>query len=166
MTVVRTLARLCRLLEHCGAGLTLPQYRLLALLAEGDERAGALAGRLSLSKPTVTAAVDGLVERGLVVRTVVAGDRRAVRIVITPAGADALAAAEVAMADRLQPVLDGCRDRQAVLDVFDQLQTSLDEFVRQRTGLGRAAPDHAAPGPAAPGRAVSSRATTGRGATK
>jgi DNA-binding MarR family transcriptional regulator len=134
MSVVRTIARLCRLLEHSGAGLTLPQYRLLALVAEGDERAGSLAGRLSLSKPTVTAAVDGLVERGLVIRAVVAGDRRAVRIVITPRGAAALAAAELAMADRLQPILDGCPDRQAVLDVFEQLQAALDESFRQRAG--------------------------------
>ena len=86
MSVVRTLARLSRLLEHSGAEVSLPQYRLLALVAEGDERAGALAGRLALSKPAVTAAVDGLAERGLVVRSEVADNRRAVSVAITGEG--------------------------------------------------------------------------------
>jgi DNA-binding MarR family transcriptional regulator len=137
MTLVRTLARLCRLLENSDAGLTLPQYRLLALVAEGDERAGSLAGRLSLSKPTVTAAVDGLVERGLVVRAVVAGDRRAVRIAITQRGIDALEAAESAMRARLQPVLDRCADEMAVLAAFDQLQQALDQALHH--GVSKAA---------------------------
>ena len=35
-----TIARLCRVLEcNTAAGLTLPQYRVLGLLAGGDERA-------------------------------------------------------------------------------------------------------------------------------
>src|SRR3954470_23758827 len=89
---VRTLARLSRMLENACSDLTLPQYRLLAMVAEGDERASALAGRLTLAKPTITAAVDGLVERRLVKREVVAGDRRAVKISITAAGKRALAA--------------------------------------------------------------------------
>src|SRR5207249_8612564 len=59
-----------------------------------------LAGRLSLAKPTVSAAVDGLVERGLLVREAVAGDRRAVRLGVTPAGRKQLARTERAMAER------------------------------------------------------------------
>ena len=86
MSAVRTLARLSRLLENAGTGLTLPQFRLLAMVALGGERSTALAGRLSLSKPTITAAVDGLVERGLVTREMVEGDRRAVKVEITAGG--------------------------------------------------------------------------------
>jgi len=136
VTTARTLARLARLLEHAGGELTLAQYRLLAMVAEGDERAGALAGRLALAKPTVTAAVDGLVERRLLARTEVAGDRRAVNIRITPAGRRALAATETAMAGCLEPVLDRCDDPAAVAAAIDQLGRALDAVMAER----RAAP--------------------------
>src|SRR3954454_16318757 len=119
MSSVRTIARLARILEHSAAELTLPQFRLLAMVARGDERATALAGRLTLSKPTITAAVDGLVERGLVARAVVAGDRRAVNIQITDAGRAALVAAEARMAERLQPVIEQCDDPAAVTSALE-----------------------------------------------
>src|SRR5438874_3346577 len=64
--VIRTLARLARVLERACVDLTLPQYRVLALVATGSERATHLAGELALTKPTVSAMVESLVERGLV----------------------------------------------------------------------------------------------------
>ncbi len=82
-----TLARLARLLENNGTTeLTLPQYRVLGLLAGGDERASHLAARLAVAKPTLTSLVDSLVERGLAARETLDGDRRVVRVSITPAG--------------------------------------------------------------------------------
>jgi len=132
MSAVRTLARLSRLLEHAGTDLTLPQFRLLAMVAQGGERATALAGRLSLSKPTITAAVDGLVDRGLVTREMVAGDRRAVKVEITAAGRRALAHAEALMAERLQPIIDRCADPATVLAAFEQLERALDEADAER----------------------------------
>src|SRR4051794_5257909 len=127
MSAVRTLARLSRLLEHAGTDLTLPQFRLLAMVTLGGERATALAGRLSLSKPTITAAVDGLVDRGLVTREVVAGDRRAVRVEITAAGRRALTDAEALMAQRLEPIIDRCADPTTVRTALEQLELALDE---------------------------------------
>ena len=132
MSTVRTIARLSRLLEHAGTDLTLPQFRLLAMVARGDERATALAGRLSLSKPTITAAVDGLVERGLVARAVVVGDRRAVNIQITDAGRFSLEAAEGRMAERIQPVIDRCADPTAVTAAMEQLDRALDQVMAER----------------------------------
>ena len=132
MSTVRTIARLSRLLEHAGTDLTLPQFRLLAMVARGDERATALAGRLSLSKPTITAAVDGLVERGLVARAVVVGDRRAVNIQITDAGRFSLEAAEGRMAERIQPVIDRCADPAAVTAAMEQLDRALDQVMAER----------------------------------
>ena len=98
---VRNLARVARMLERSTGGLTLTQYRVLATVDDGGERATHLADALALAKPTVTAAVDGLVERGLLSREAVPGDRRCLRIALTPAGATALIAAETAMAVRL-----------------------------------------------------------------
>ena len=72
--------------------LTLAQFRVLALVAAGDERSSLLAERLAVAKPTITAVVDGLVERGFVAREAVAGDRRSIRVALTPAGDVALRA--------------------------------------------------------------------------
>jgi DNA-binding MarR family transcriptional regulator len=123
---VRTVARLARALE-CGlTDLSMAQYRVLAAVADGGERATHLAHGLAVAKPTVTAAVDGLVERGLLVRQPVPGDRRAVRISLTAAGRAALAQAEAGMAERLAGVLERTAARTAVLRALDALGPALD----------------------------------------
>src|SRR5262245_61117713 len=103
---VMTLAWLARILEGACSDVTLPQYRLLSFMAGGNDRASDLAAQLELAKPTVSATIDTLVDRGLVERASVAGDRRAVRLTITPAGQRALAATEASMRERLDNVLD------------------------------------------------------------
>lgn len=102
---VRALVRLARLLE-CSTDLSLSQYRVLAAVADGGERATHLARGLALAKPTVTAAVDGLVERGLLLRIPVPADRRSVRIALTEDGRRVLKEAEAAMVERLRAVVD------------------------------------------------------------
>ena len=84
---ILTLVWVVRELERACSDLTLPQYRLLALIVRGEERASSLAGQLALARPTVSAAVETLVANGMVARTSVDGDRRAVHLTITPAGA-------------------------------------------------------------------------------
>lgn len=134
---VRTLARLARVLERSCGELTLPQYRLLAMVSEGSERATALAGRLALAKPSVSAMVDALVERNLVTRARVDGDRRAVRLQLTPAGEAALRGAEVAMVEDLQPLLDRCDDATVVAAAVAQLAGALDAEFADRIAARR-----------------------------
>ena len=129
---VRTLARLARVLERSCGELTLPQYRLLAMISEGSERATALASKLALAKPSVSAMVDALVERDLVTRARVDGDRRAVRLQLTLSGETALRGAEVAMAENLQPLLDRCDDATVVDAALAQLATALDAAFADR----------------------------------
>jgi DNA-binding MarR family transcriptional regulator len=122
-----TISRLGRLLEsHAPADLPLSQFRVLGLLSGGDERATALAARLAVAKPTMTSLVDTLVERGFVARETAPGDRRVVRLAITPAGRDALAAAERHFAGVLDEVLQRCPDPEAVLTAVEQLSHALD----------------------------------------
>jgi DNA-binding MarR family transcriptional regulator len=104
---VRTIARLARVMECALGDLSLPQYRVLSAVDDGGERATALAAGLALAKPTVTAGVDGLVERGYLIREPVPGDRRGVRIALTPRGEQALQQAEEAIVRRLRVVLEG-----------------------------------------------------------
>jgi len=129
---LRTLVRIARTLEHACTDLTLPQYRLLAMVATGDRQASQLAGRLALSKPTITAVVDGLVERGLLARSEVAGDRRAVHLSLTGAGHDALDATEAAMAERLGRLLDRCDDPDLAMAGIAQLSRAIDVVVAER----------------------------------
>jgi DNA-binding MarR family transcriptional regulator len=124
--------RIARALEHACTELTLAQYRLLAMVAKGDRQATQLAGRLALSKPTITAVVDGLVERGLLSRSVVAGDRRAVELTLTDAGREALEATESAMAERLWRLVDRCDDPELALAGIAQLSQALDAVVAER----------------------------------
>jgi DNA-binding MarR family transcriptional regulator len=120
------------MLEHACQELTLAQYRLLAMVASGDERASQLAGRLALSKPTVTAVVDGLVERGLLARSEVAADRRVVRLTLTPAGRSALAATEAAMAEQLARLVPRCDDPGLVMASLGQLGRALEAAFAER----------------------------------
>ena len=92
----RVLARLSRIVEHALGhdDLSLPQYRLLAFLSQGDWAASALADRLDVSRPSVTGLVDGLVKRGLVERRPGVDDRRRVDHLLTAEGKRVLRAAD------------------------------------------------------------------------
>src|ERR1700709_2493970 len=116
----RALSLAARSLERAAAvrDLTLAQFRILALIAAGDERSTLLAERLAVAKPTITAVVDGLVERGFVAREAVVGDRRSIRAVLTPAGIGALGAAEEEMTDTLGRIFQHARERDALLEAL------------------------------------------------
>jgi len=129
---VLTLARLARLLERACTELTLSQYRLLAMIADGAERASQIAGRLALTKPTVSATIDTLVERGLVPRAVADDDRRALRLQITDDGRAIVSAAEAAMRERLDDLLARVDDPETVHVALVQLHAALDERREQR----------------------------------
>ncbi len=84
--------------------LTLPQYRVLGILTEGSSAASALAERLAVRRPSITAVVDGLVARGLVDRRQEDADRRRVALRLTPKGARILAAADRAVDAYLESI--------------------------------------------------------------
>ncbi|HZR97147.1 MAG TPA: MarR family transcriptional regulator [Chloroflexota bacterium] len=116
------------------AGMTLPQFRLLARLNERDYRAAELADALEVGRPTLTATADGLERRGLIERTrEVPGDRRGVVLHLTPAGQDlyrVLQAQAVAGVARL--LADATpAERQALADGLAALERGL-----QRPGRG------------------------------
>lgn len=90
--------------------LSLPQYRLLCLLDRGSAVSSALAERLAVRPPSVTAVVDGLVARGLVERHHSEDDRRRVSHVLTPAGRRLLARADRSTSARLTAVAGSLDD--------------------------------------------------------
>jgi long-chain acyl-CoA synthetase len=119
-------------------GLSLPQFRVLILLAEGSAAASALAARLAVSPPSVTAIVDGLVARQLVERRPDAGDRRRVAHVLTPDGRRLLEEADSAATARLRDIAAYLSEAEQaqVLDALDLWHKALDAFLSARTGTG------------------------------
>ncbi len=103
----RAVARLARQVEIALArvDLTTAQYRALVQLGEGAEASSSLAAKLAVSRPSVTAVVEGLVQRGLVDRQHSADDRRRVSVTLTEAGHQVLTAADEAVKARLAEIL-------------------------------------------------------------
>ncbi len=81
--------------------LSLPQYRVLAFLDEGEAAPSDLAGRLSVSRPSITALMDGLITRGLVERRPDTDDGRRVHHHLTDDGRNVLQRADQAVGNRL-----------------------------------------------------------------
>ena len=104
----RIAARLAKQVERAlgDVALSVPQYRVLANLSEGPSAASALAERLIVSRPSVTAIADGLVERGLVERRATPADRRSVIHVLTDRGLEVLASADKAIERRLHALAE------------------------------------------------------------
>jgi len=123
---VRTLARLCRLLEAADAGVTLPQYRMLVTLNEGGLRSARLAERLAIRKPTATALADGLVAAGYAERESEDGDRRIVRLTITDSGRAALTKAAEVHRERLRPLVADLPDEARFLADLRCIAAGLD----------------------------------------
>jgi DNA-binding MarR family transcriptional regulator len=91
-------------------GLSVTGVRLLAVLEDREIGMLQLARILELEKSSVTGLVDRAERRGLVRRVPVAGNRRAVHVTVTPAGAslagtvrDAVRAEVAALAAPLSP---------------------------------------------------------------
>jgi DNA-binding MarR family transcriptional regulator len=122
------ITRLHRALEHADVSLTMQQYRVLALLSAGGARAGQLAQRLAVAKPTITSLTDSLVEQGLAARETDEGDRRVVTLSITPAGRAAVAETGAALRAVLDAIVARCADPAAVYAALDQLVPGLDAW--------------------------------------
>ena len=123
---IRLLARLARVAEQAcqETGISLPQYRLLVSLAAESLRAGELAARVGVSRPTLTSLMDGLERNGLCERKPVPSDRRGVRLEPTTQGLLALERAERALGDRLRRLVDqqlAARIADVIVEVGDAL---------------------------------------------
>jgi DNA-binding MarR family transcriptional regulator len=82
-----------RSLAGLDAEVTLPQFRtLMVLAARGPQRAVDVSDELGVNPSTGTRMSDRLVRKGLIRRSRGAGDRRVVRLALTPAGRDLVVA--------------------------------------------------------------------------
>jgi DNA-binding MarR family transcriptional regulator len=133
---VRALARASRLLERASGELSLAHYRVLSAIAGGDERASRVARRLALGKPTISATVEALCQRGLLERTDVEADQRAEALRVTREGAAVLGRAEDQMIARIEELCARTPDGGQLLESLVWLGTAIDEIQAERTGPG------------------------------
>ncbi|WP_232303544.1 MarR family winged helix-turn-helix transcriptional regulator [Pseudofrankia sp. DC12] len=139
---MRALVGAARVLERASGELSLAQYRVLASVAAGDERASRIAARLALGKPTISATVESLRRRGLLTRAAVDDDQRAATLRLTDDGRAVLDAAERAMLDRLGELAARTAEPAAVLAALRALDGAVDGYLADRAaarGLGRRA---------------------------
>jgi DNA-binding MarR family transcriptional regulator len=129
---VRALARVSRVVERASDELSFADYRVLAQLSSGEERASRLAQRLALGKPAISASVDSLSKRGLIVRSSVEGDNRATALSLSEDGARLFERMEGRMARQLELLSERTPDGAAVLQALGWLGEVVEAAVAQR----------------------------------
>ena len=87
--------------------LSMAQYRTLLYLMGGARRAGELAAANAVTKPTVSAMINGLRDQGWVEDVVEPGDGRVTKVVLTTAGWARVAAFEAELAARMEELVPG-----------------------------------------------------------
>ena len=139
----RVIARLARQVEVAVASLdlTLSQYRVLGILADGREASSVLADKLAVSRASVTGVVDGLVARGLVTRDHDVSDRRRIGVEVTAEGRRLLAIADEEVDQRLRAIVAGLEGDAAAIavDGLQAWQTALDARVSARASAALSA---------------------------
>ena len=133
---VRALARACRVLERASGELNLAHYRVLSAVASGDERASRVAARLALGKPTVSAAVDALCQRGLLTRVAEADDQRAVALSLTVSGWSLLERVEAEMVAKIRSLSARAPDPERLIESLAWMGGAIDEAHAERIAAG------------------------------
>ena len=115
-----------------------------------------------MARPTLTATADSLVAAGLAYREAEPGDRRVVRLRLTPAGQAAVERADTAYAEWFGGLLDQTGRREQIVADLLLLDAAMEERRRSRIAAGSAAAGTAAP--AAAPAAAQGNASTGQDA--
>ncbi|WP_431898265.1 MarR family winged helix-turn-helix transcriptional regulator [Nonomuraea sp. bgisy101] len=112
--------------------VTVEQWRILRALADGlGHSMGDLAAAVLMPHPTLTKAVDRLIDRSLVYRGPSAGDRRRVAVFLSERGRDLLARVEGSVAEHQRLITTAYGD-----DSTEQLMSHLEGLVRALDGAG------------------------------
>ena len=111
---VRSIVSLYREFEQVArrADISLSQYRTMLYLRAGPKNAGAIAAAGEIKKPTVSALLNGLREKGWIATADDPSDARVTQVVLTPAGKARMDEFELELASRIDPLLEGL-DRNA-----------------------------------------------------
>ena len=120
------------MLERAAAPLSLADFRVLSSIESGEDRASRLAQRLAVGKPAISATVDSLAKRGLVLRAKVEGDQRATALALTEEGAAEFGQAKERVAARLSAVTDATSDPARSIRILAELGDVIESVLAAR----------------------------------
>ena len=132
--ILEALSAVTRQLARAGGGpedgppmTSTQRLALFETAIEGPLRLSELAGRMGITAPTASRAVDGLVELGLLERLPDPEDRRAVRIGVTPTGRTDIEARKARVAAALAPAVEALsvHDRARLTTLLTRLADAL-----------------------------------------
>jgi DNA-binding MarR family transcriptional regulator len=115
------------------ADISLGQYRTMLYLKGGAKRAGAIAAAGAVKKPTISAMLNNLREKGWIRDEADPADGRAIAVALTPAGRARIDAFEKTLAAhmaRIVPEPDLTALRQALAAAYIDLATSQEERLK------------------------------------
>jgi DNA-binding MarR family transcriptional regulator len=106
---IRSIVSLYREFEQVArrADISLSQYRTLLYLRAGPKNAGAIAAAGEIKKPTVSALLNSLRDKGWIETANDPADARVTQVVLTPAGKARMDTFEQELADRIDPLMVG-----------------------------------------------------------
>jgi DNA-binding MarR family transcriptional regulator len=130
---VRAFVFMSRLFEYeCRElGISIAQYRMLLYLRHGPRRAGELAERASVTRPTLSSLIAALERMGLLHREPVDADRRGVRLELTRKGLAAIERVETRFGEIFDDAARDC-DRGRLLDALNELTSVLNDQIEAR----------------------------------
>jgi DNA-binding MarR family transcriptional regulator len=133
-----------RSLGAAGEDVTLPQYRALVVLASrGPQRVVDLAGFLDVTASTATRMCDRLARKGLIRRQRLSSDRRSVRVSISAAGRELVAAVTRRRRQEVQAIVDrmSAPQREQLVRTLRMFADAAGEVPEQDWSLGWGAGD-------------------------
>jgi DNA-binding MarR family transcriptional regulator len=129
---VRALARLSRTIEFASQDLSASEYRVMSSIVGGEQRASRLAHRLALGKPAISATVDSLSKRGLVIRSSVEGDNRATALSLSDEGEELFRRMEGRMTRQLELLAERTANPAQVVQSLASLGDVIEETMAAR----------------------------------
>jgi DNA-binding MarR family transcriptional regulator len=130
---VRAFVFMSRLFEYeCRElGISMAQYRMLLYLRHGSRRAGELAVRASITRPTLSTLIATLERQGLLRRASVDADKRGVRLELTRKGLATIERVESRFGEIFDDAAKDC-DRPRLLEALNELTHVLNDQIESR----------------------------------
>ncbi len=130
--VLRVIPRLSRFMERelvrAGSSLSVRQLRVLQRLHDGEQIAAEIARHSSVGPAAMQGVLDGLVDRGLVLRQRSATDRRKQLLQLTAEGEDTLATGNHVVQEAVSDLVRDLKkaEQAQIVEGLDRLQEALD----------------------------------------
>lgn len=133
--VLRVVPRIARLMERelvrAGSALSVRQLRVLQRLHDGEQIAAEIARHSSVGPAAMQGVLDGLVDRGLVLRQRSSADRRKQLLQLTPDGENALQAGNQIIREAVATLVQGMKktEQTQIAESLERLQAAIDDYV-------------------------------------